>query len=184
MHSVHTRVSQFPATSAATILSTAAFPSVASQMRAAFLKKSQSAVTNPDHCRSRYAVGEGVFDVKRDMDLIREILLQAEGLPAERKNAKIEIDGRDPNEIGQHLLLLQDARLAEVLDSSGVGSMHNVTLRRLTWEGHEFLDQIRNEEKYKEAKEEAIRLTGSAGFEVLKALLSETAKFAIKAALS
>ncbi|MFH4643571.1 DUF2513 domain-containing protein [Vibrio alginolyticus] len=76
--------------------------------------------------------------MKRDMTLIREILLSIED------NDKIlPIDGFTPDSIESHAKLLIEAQLIERL-SFGIGG-HFATTTKLTWSGHEFIDSIREE---------------------------------------
>jgi hypothetical protein len=51
--------------------------------------------------------------MQRDMDLVREILAAVERQPYTRGPLEIEIAGRNPREIGYHVMLLQQAGLIE-----------------------------------------------------------------------
>lgn len=84
--------------------------------------------------------------MKKDMDLIRKILLKIEEEYVDVALYNISIEGYDSKTIAYHSKILNDADLisdygAQFADgelwSFGVGS--------LTWEGHEFLDKIRND---------------------------------------
>jgi hypothetical protein len=116
--------------------------------------------------------------VKRDDDLIREILTQVEAAPA---NAipKVSLPERDPNEVLEHLELLREAGLLEAkVAHSGRGGarIDKVIVTRMTWTGHEFLQNARNEEVWQRTKKLVKERGGSVSFEILTALLVQTAK--------
>ena len=93
------------------------------------------------------------IEMTRDMDLIRAVLLAIEGNPA--------CDGRhwvtlDPgqfkphaiDEINYHVQLLIEARFVE----GNVGPVVP-TISKLTWRGHEFLDNTRDQDIWSKTKE-------------------------------
>jgi hypothetical protein len=113
--------------------------------------------------------------MKRDMDLIREILLQLE-----EHSYLDSIPNYKPEEIAYHVSLLEDAGLVtqEIY--------HNLFLNdsmlegiRITWAGHEFLDASRNTSLWEKAKKVALDKTGALSFEVLKAILIQFGKDAV-----
>lgn len=114
--------------------------------------------------------------MKRDMDLIRKLLMQIEALDEFGGSHNNLLEGYSQAEIGYHAYLLVDSHLAEGCDSSSsdyfVPQFH---LTCLTWEGHEFLDAARDETRWRKAKE---RLTAAGGFSllILKDLLVEIMK--------
>lgn len=90
--------------------------------------------------------------MKRDWDLIREILLKLERQAQARGLLKDNgFVGYSPETVSYHFKLLSDAGLIEAVDYS---SMNELTLvaRSLTWQGHEFLDKIRNETVWNDLK--------------------------------
>ncbi|MBN1375810.1 MAG: DUF2513 domain-containing protein, partial [Dehalococcoidia bacterium] len=77
------------------------------------------------------------------MDLIRAMLLAIEA-DDHGFAPKIEIEGYTQEEIGYHAVLLGEAGLVEVHDITHMGSHSpEALISRLTWEGHEFLDAAR-----------------------------------------
>jgi hypothetical protein len=101
--------------------------------------------------------------MKRDLDLVRRILLHLEG---EGENASpsgwsafVE-DGYDLPTIHYHVRLLHDAGLIEA-DEIVPGQWWP---ERMTWAGHEFLDAARNEELWQETKRRVAGSVGSAPF--------------------
>jgi hypothetical protein len=94
-------------------------------------------------------------EVKRDMDLVREILLKVESDPALNGSHWEEFDtsdfpGHSLEEIAYHIDLLLEAKLVEgdsTLDS-GVPA-----ISRLTWEGHEFIGSTSDPDIWAKVKE-------------------------------
>ena len=95
--------------------------------------------------------------MKRDMDLIRDLLLKIESDPLYdgtrwvpvNKPADLGISNHSPEEVGYHLTMLIEAGL--IKGKSGVELMP--VLNKLTWEGHEFLDDIRDQGIWNKTKE-------------------------------
>ena len=84
--------------------------------------------------------------MKRDMDLIRELLLKLEAWPMERGDVVPVIPedkgfsslGRSAHEIEYHLNLLLERGLIDSPSQSNVG----IYFRGITWEGHDFLSRF------------------------------------------
>lgn len=109
--------------------------------------------------------------MKRDMELIRLLLLQCE-------------TGEDPPEFANYpvqdrlynLELMEDAKLIVVdftRDNHG-RAVHAVT-QRLTWAGHDFLDSTRDSKIWKLAKEHVLKPGASWTFSVLLDWLKQQA---------
>ncbi len=78
--------------------------------------------------------------MKRDMDLIREILLEIESWKPGSPGKTIALQGRPYDEVKDHVLLLLDAGLIELQPNVDRGLL---IVSRLTWAGHEFLEATR-----------------------------------------
>jgi len=116
--------------------------------------------------------------MKRDDDFIREILFQVEKTDANRRPV-IHFPERDKDQLLEHLELLIDASLLEgqVARSSMRGPrVLKVQVERLTWEGQEFLETIRNEQVWGRIKKHLAEKGGGISFEVLKSLAIEVSK--------
>ena len=88
--------------------------------------------------------------MKRDMNLIRELLLRLEESKAELYVSTLRVDGYSDEEIGYNAYLLIDGRLAEGKKSTKINQAADVlpvaqTLTNLTWDGHDFLNSIKND---------------------------------------
>lgn len=105
--------------------------------------------------------------MKRDMDLVREILLHAEALSSGYVNDVPELEGYTEEQVGYHIYLMEKAGLVDAADSSTLESdSPSAILLNVTWQGHDFLDSIRDPEIWKQTKEVA-RRAGGFSFELL-----------------
>jgi len=99
--------------------------------------------------------------MKRDMELIRTILLQLEEKSSGLGTVEIKVDGFDDAHVGYHCALVAEAGLARGIN---VGTMHSKRpewkLNSLTWDGHEFLDASREPGRWEKAKEIANKAGG------------------------
>ena len=120
--------------------------------------------------------------MKRNMDLIRQILLAIEVEPTTQHEFKME--GVDDLELWYNVDLLVQANLIRGVEvrwaADGAGPYaHSKGLVALTWDGHEFLEAIRSESVWQKAHEKA-NASGldlqSLTFEVIKSLCVSTAK--------
>ena len=105
--------------------------------------------------------------MKRDMDLIRELLLEVEKCPS-LNGCAIKIPGRSPEDLCYNAKQAQDAGLIDARFLPGSTEFHVI---RLTYEGHEFLEAARNDTLWAKAKESVIRNTGVLTLEGLKTAL-------------
>lgn len=96
--------------------------------------------------------------MKRDMDLVRGMLLAIEN-DVLRFGEGTDNGGLDaPDEVIEaHLRLLEQAGLVEVIFRPLRGS---IQVRGLTWEGHDFLDTVRDPEVWKRTKDGASKMGG------------------------
>ncbi len=90
--------------------------------------------------------------MKRDMELIRKILLAVE-----QGQANESIDGYDENSVKYHQALAIEAGLAEgkILQtiSGNPGIPAHVMLKKLTWAGHDFVDAIASDTNWSKVKD-------------------------------
>jgi len=106
----------------------------------------------------------------RDMDLIRELLLAVEAFPTGYGEALV-IVGRSETEVGYHLKLLLEAGYIEGHDVATHGhDGPRVLPSRMTWEGHDFLDAIRDEGVWKKVQEKLLAVGGQTTLVILKEL--------------
>lgn len=89
--------------------------------------------------------------MKRNFDLIRLLLLDAEGV------SSVDLSDFGDNEVRYHQALVVEAGLVEgtIKESSRTYSEvpDLVVIRKLTWEGHEFLDKARDPSIWRKSKD-------------------------------
>ena len=119
--------------------------------------------------------------MKRDMDLVREILTSIE-------DSQVAIPGWDPQtlvvgalkpeaEVGYHVGLLQDAGYVTAIETTSMGRNHRTFLGvKMTWEGHEFLDAVRSDTVWAAVKQKAAEQGGSLPLEIVKMLANALLK--------
>lgn len=105
--------------------------------------------------------------MKRDWELVRLILTTLEEQAPKDDHLHAEkLPGYERSEVFYHFQILSEARLIEMRGSS---PMIAVALR-LTWDGHEFLDKIRNEETWNKIKTTARAKGVELSIDVIKQL--------------
>ncbi len=120
--------------------------------------------------------------MKRDMDLVRLILMKIEDKPNNRPEMEFNIDGYEAKEVLYHLTLLEEAKLIEGMHlSSRDGGGKVVHPTRLTWTGHEFMDASRDPTRWDQAKVAAAK-AGGFGLDIFAKLLASMAMEAGKRA--
>lgn len=104
--------------------------------------------------------------MKRNMELVREVLMKLEALPMRPGSMvvisgydeEMAVDGHTPEEIEYHMTMLRDAGFLNSPGSQPAGN--GITFRSLTWDGHDFLDTVRDPEVWKETKSRATQIGG------------------------
>lgn len=115
--------------------------------------------------------------MKRDMDLLRKILLEVEKLPpGHRASGELAISGEDQATLNEHTWMLYESGYIEGVDAghSGIGQACWPT--RLTMEGHDFIDSIRDDTIWEKTKQ---FIQGSVGTTALKVIQAAAVKIAI-----
>ena len=108
--------------------------------------------------------------MKRDMELIRKILLAAE----EDCSGGLQptIEGHAEEEIQYHVGLLRQAGLINSINASSL-DRESYIITGLTWEGHDFIDAARNETVWRKALHIFTERGGGMTFELMKQLLTK-----------
>jgi hypothetical protein len=120
--------------------------------------------------------------VKRDMELIRKILLEVESWP-DAQQRTVQMANYDSNVVVRHVEMLCSAGLLETFgEPRRIGGPNQfIIIKDLSWSGHEFLDAIKNENIWSRVKQSLssaqlasvpIELIKFAAIEVGKAYLS------------
>lgn len=102
--------------------------------------------------------------MRRDLNLIRTLMLEIEKLDIPANGAigfypgdgTLEIEGYDDDAVAHHLLwLIEGDYILGQMDQDG-----GFLLRRLTWSGCEFLDDVRDPEIWRKTREHAKSVVG------------------------
>ena len=120
--------------------------------------------------------------MKRDMDLVRQLLLYFEEAPDFAMKQHIAIDGHTNDEVVYHLLLMAQAGFIDFeasRSSTNPERLIGVYPFNLTWFGHEFLARARNEKFWNRAKNKIADAGGGLSVALIQALLESYAKEAI-----
>jgi hypothetical protein len=112
-------------------------------------------------------------EVKRDTDLLRTILLHIEDDPKMdgrryfgfARPEDLDISGYSEDEFVYHMRLLISQGFL-----NGNGDTLPLSVAGLTWEGHEFLDNIRNDSVWSSTKKRVGDLVGSVSISVIAAV--------------
>jgi len=112
--------------------------------------------------------------MKRDMELIRKLVLALEDAPTGYAPDNLNIEGYASDQIGYHAYLMIDAGLAT--GKKDVGEFGSTSpeamLTNLTWAGHEFAEAARDESRWKNAMSVVREKGGSVTISVLTQILT------------
>ena len=102
------------------------------------------------------------------MDLIRLLLLKQEG---DEESGK-RLDGYDEETVVLHgALAIEAGFLHGVVSDDAEGQPESIIIQRLTWEGYEFLESIRNESTWNKAKDAVVKTGRGWTVPILKEVL-------------
>ena len=125
-----------------------------------------------------------VVELKKCDDLVRDLLLRVEerlpkqtGDPLSAKDLMysgdetVSVASEEFLVANEHLRLLMEKGFLDGFETGASRNPFNQTIRvwRLTWEGHEFLDRIRDPETWSKTKEGAVA-SGGFSLEIIGAL--------------
>lgn len=113
--------------------------------------------------------------MKRDMDVIRSLLMRLENLNSNSHrillisgaDSELAIPEVSPDTIDYHLALLRERGLIEPQEGGTLDG--GIYFRRLTWEGHDFVDAVRDDDIWHKTRHGALA-AGSWTFDIVKEL--------------
>jgi len=110
--------------------------------------------------------------MKRDLDLIRQVLLQIEALPA-GPPAQYRTSEIDDPVLLAHFELVIAAGLVDGKIARSQGMRGDViSISGLTWEGHEWIEMVRSQAAWNEIKSTLLENGGVLTYELTKAMAS------------
>jgi hypothetical protein len=113
--------------------------------------------------------------MKRDMELLRKMVLCIEDSPRGYAPHPIKIEGYADDKIGYHAYLLTDAGLTVGADT-GASSGPEYVILNLTSAGHDFADACRNDTVWKKATGIVAEKAGTVTLDVFMQLLANILK--------
>ncbi|MEW6303439.1 MAG: DUF2513 domain-containing protein [Verrucomicrobiota bacterium] len=115
--------------------------------------------------------------MKRDLNLVRAILLDIEAAPAGGPITRFHYEGKEKAEILEHIQLLLDAGLVEGEVRLDHRNCPNACLvYRMTWNGQEFVARAKNDTLWKKVLAQAEEKGLSTSMAVINGLLEAAAK--------
>ncbi len=117
--------------------------------------------------------------MKRDIDLLRKLLIFLEEKPNDKIVEDLELEGFSKDEVQHHFILLDQAgliRCERLVSKTTDDRVIRVYPFSLTWQGYEFLEASRSDTLWNKAKTIVKSKSGAVSVEVLKALLISIAK--------
>lgn len=94
--------------------------------------------------------------MKRDLDLIRALLVEFEGLPLDGAVSarEVAVEPWSSDQIIYHCFLMQQSALIDARDASTMGGK-NILVLSLTSAGHDYLDAVRSDTIWNKVKSQA-----------------------------
>ena len=115
--------------------------------------------------------------MKRDLELIRKILIAIEENPKPQFQGELSVEGYDDETLMFHVSLLEESGFIDaVISKDGTGEIVNVFPNHLTWAGYEFLELARNNSVWEKSK----KVLKEKSISVSVAILSELLKYLVK----
>lgn len=119
--------------------------------------------------------------MKRDMDLIRDLLLKIEDEENKARSSELigDSDEAEKNRINNHIRLLYDAGFIKGIVSTPLSGRWRIQEIELTWQGHDLASTIRDPEIWSQTKD-AAKTAGTGAIDFVWGIAKEVAKAEIK----
>jgi hypothetical protein len=123
--------------------------------------------------------------MNRNWDTIKEILTRLEDLTLEENALQLSSFSNDRSaEISYHMVLMIEAGLVNGEMSKVLNrTPHDFFARRLTWQGHEFLDSIRDDNVWQKTKKSFASSGLSMTIDLVKAVATDIAASLLKSTM-
>ncbi len=114
--------------------------------------------------------------MKRDMDLVRSILLQVELADEPLSLGMFERGNHSESELVYHIELMRQRGLVDAdIQRAWGGDVVSCSVSALTWDGQDFLDAVRSERVWAKSRDLIKKTVGSTTFDVIKAVCCKVA---------
>jgi hypothetical protein len=111
--------------------------------------------------------------MKRDMDLVRQILLNVEDMPV-GPPIQYRVGEVEDRVLLAHMEMLIAAGLVAGKISQSLGARGDVIIiSGLTWEGHEWIETVRSDDLWAQVKEIVVEQGGAMTYELTKAVAGQ-----------
>ena len=116
--------------------------------------------------------------MRRQMDLIRALVLKIEDHESARAPEEIAVEGYSVAQVEYHKALLIEAGFAVGIPTEGLSDDDEPEcfIERLTWDGHEFADSVRSDTVWNKVKVKVNEAAGSVPISVVAALAASYVK--------
>jgi hypothetical protein len=113
--------------------------------------------------------------MKRDMGLIRDLMLKLEALEFPHNavltlsggDEELAVDGYSHDQISYHLILIREAGFLQ--DANYSAMRGGISFKAFSWEGHDFLDSVRDPDVW-ERTQSTMKKAGGFSFDLVKAM--------------
>lgn len=114
--------------------------------------------------------------MRRDIELVRLILMEMENCPHGYVKRNPEIQGYSQEQIAYHAYLIVQAGFAEGLDCNrDMAPSPEAILLNLTWAGHDFISNSRSPTTWAQARE-LVSKVGDASISIWQSVLTDIVK--------
>ncbi len=112
--------------------------------------------------------------MKRDMDLVRSILLKVADSDEPISIDDLVDDEHSRQLIGYHISIMRDAGLINAsITSADDDPYYECAISSLTWNGNDFLDTVRSDTVWEKTKSAISKTVGSTAFEIVKSVATK-----------
>lgn len=111
--------------------------------------------------------------MKRDMDLVRKILLKIEEQHVSTAILNLKIEGYDLPTVAYHCKILNEAGLLSHYSAQYASNeIYMFQVGGLTWEGNDYLDKVRDDSVWKKTKDVIVEKGLPMVFDTIKTISS------------
>jgi len=114
--------------------------------------------------------------MKRDMDLVRKLLLAIEEKDERFTSESLEVFDYSSDEIDYHCAMLLEAGIIRGKPIGTMGSPDTCLISGISFEGHEYLDSIRDNKVWSRVKDKSKKAGVTLTFDIVRDVAKTIAK--------